>query len=399
MHMDAMLSSGNRILVVATNVGDLRLITDLLSEEFDDVDSCSDVDTAINAFGQYRPQVMILAFKSLEESERFYLGLYRRNNAVHEIPHRTIVLCHRSELPRAFELCRKRHFDDYVAFWPAGYEPQRLKMAVLLAARASASPGGDMPSPKEFAAQARRMVEIESLLERKLALGGERIGQFGESLAQAQKDVQGAVAEFSRRVLERDQMVHVKDRAALDHELDRLLETGMREPLAAASAMLDPVRQWVGSFGEELAPQLESMRALSALASRVRPVVLVVDDDPFQHRLLRGILADVPVELDFANSGTEALALLRHRRPELMLMDFNLPDVSGVDILHMLKSLPAMAGIPTILITGTSTKEVLQESLKAGAVDFMAKPFDKTRLVASISRLLDLSTAAGSTPG
>jgi CheY-like chemotaxis protein len=181
------------------------------------------------------------------------------------------------------------------------------------------------------------------------------------------------------------------DRAGTSATLMQELAT-LRElaavPFASVDQTMAPVRRWVGAFREDLDPHLESARALGELAESVRPLVLLVDDDEFQHRLLQQMLAEVPVDLVFAISGTEAAARLRSERPDLILMDFQLPDVSGVEATRRLKAAPSTADIPVILVTGTSTREVAIESRQAGAVDFMVKPLDRQRLLAGINRHL-----------
>lgn len=382
--------SDTQILVASKNVDDAKLVAELLGEDFSQVGTSFDAEHAVSDFESYQPQVLVLAFKALEELERFYLGLHRLSAQVHAIGHRTLILCQRSDSYRAYELCRKQHFDDYVVFWPASHDPQRLRMAVLLAARAGSMIGRNGPSTMAFATQARRIVELESLLQRSVARGSERIAQLSESLRQAEANVGEVLESFSQRVVSgsHGDLVEIKNRAAFEREFNRLCDVEVKRPFEAVNALLAPVSQWLDTFNDELAPHLESARVLADLADRVRPLILVVDDDEFQHRLLQRMLDEAAVELIFAGSGTEALALLRTHRPDLILMDFHLPNVSGVEVMRRLKLAPATAEIPVILITGTSTKEVLVESHKAGAVDFMVKPFDKRRLVEGINRHL-----------
>lgn len=379
-----------KILVAATNVEDARLVAELLRDDFDNVETTSDPDLAVGDFEGLRPRVLVLAFKTLEESERFYLGLYRLGERVHAIPHRTLVLCHRNDAFRAYELCRKQHFDDYVVFWPIHYDPYRVRMAVLLAARAGEVGRREGPSPVEFAAQARRIAELESLLHESMEHGDARISEMDDSLRRMEADAGDALDGFSRNVID-DAGGHgldIRDPAAFERELRRLREVAVQQPFATARAAVDPLRQWAQTFRMELGPRLQPVRELAALAERVRPLVLIVDDDEFQHRLLRQLLSEAGVDLAFASSGTEALAQLRTRGPDLILMDFRLPDVSGVEILRRLKTAPPTMHIPVIMITGASTKEVALQAHQAGAVDFMVKPFDRDRLVASIRRHL-----------
>jgi CheY-like chemotaxis protein len=137
-----------------------------------------------------------------------------------------------------------------------------------------------------------------------------------------------------------------------------------------------------------LVPLLDAVRALRVLAERSQPLVLVVDDDKFQHKLLGQLLESAKVELVFVTSATEAIARLHKRRPDLILMDVSLPDVDGIEVTRLLKSAAQFAAIPVIMITGVGGKTTVFDSLKAGAADFVVKPFDKITLLGKVRKVL-----------
>jgi len=72
----------------------------------------------------------------------------------------------------------------------------------------------------------------------------------------------------------------------------------------------------------------------------------------------------------------------------IILMDFNLPDIDGIETTRRLKAVASSADIPVIMITGQSGKELVVDSLKAGASDFLVKPFDKSTLQTKMQKLL-----------
>ena len=117
-------------------------------------------------------------------------------------------------------------------------------------------------------------------------------------------------------------------------------------------------------------------------------MILVVDDDSFQCKLLERLLGNAGYETIVAHSGAEALALLGRQHPDLILMDVALPDLNGVEITQRLKANPGTAAIPIMMITGHSERQVLTASLKAGAVDFLVKPFDREVLLQKITHHL-----------
>lgn len=384
------MSGAARILVATDVIGDSDLVRKLLRDEFDHVVGSTDPDRAIADFEKQRPEVLILAFDGLEKAERYYLGLYRLSTLVHTLPHRTLILCNKDDLRRVYELCKKEYFDDYVLFWPLTHDAPRLPMAVHHALRQLAAGGAGAPTVAEFAAQARRLAAAESLLEQYAARGGARIDVASRSLEQAQHGIGLALDGFSHQLSHGDLrgLVDVKDAPGFQREIDRLKTGEIATRLGAVAAAVQPVRDWAGALRDELAPQFEAARALQALAERVRPLVLIVDDDEYQHKLLRHLLRDENLELVFAASATGALATLRRCRPDLILMDVGLPDIDGIEATRRIKSVDQFAGVPVLMITGHSEKDMVMQSVKAGASGFVVKPFNKELLLARVRTYL-----------
>lgn len=384
------MKAATRILVVTEVVADAELVKKLLQEEFNQVSVASKLERAAQDFETVKPDVLILAFDTLEKAEHYYLGLYRLSTQVHALPHQTIILCNKVDLRQVYELCKKRYFDDYVLFWPMGHDAPRLLMAVHHALRKLAGAQADLPTASQFAAQARRLGELESLLEQHAVSGGQHIDVANQSLAQAQRDIGTALDGLSQRLEQggRGALVEVKDRAGFEREIQRLKTQEIEPRLQSVASAVQPLRQWAGALKGDLAPQLQSARALHALAERIRPLLLVVDDDDFQLKLLCRMLGDTDFEVHVASDGLEALASLRERRPDLILMDVNLGGIGGIETTRRLKASPHLANIPVIMVTGHSDKEVVVESLKAGAAGFIVKPVSREVLLAKVQALL-----------
>lgn len=379
----------NPKILVATEVGsDAEMIRRLLNDEFDNVNISVDAERAIQEFERFRPDILILAFNNLEKAERYYLGLYRLSTVVHVLPHRTLILCNKDDLRRVYELCKKEYFDDYILFWPLTNDTPRLLMAVHHAIRQLAAAAA--PGPGEIAAPARRLAELESLVDRYAANGGQRINLASRSLHQAEREIGEALDHFSRKLSQGEHagLVEVKDSGWLQGEINRLKAEEIEKRFHMISDAVKPVQEWASELKQELAPQLESAKALRSMAEHFRPVVLVVEDDDFQHKAVTQILGGMEVELAFAMSGMEALNLIRKRRPNLILMDIGLPDIDGIEVTRRLKATEQFAKIPIIMITGHSEKSIVVNSLKAGASDFVVKPFDKMALRAKVEQRL-----------
>jgi pilus assembly protein CpaE len=110
--------------------------------------------------------------------------------------------------------------------------------------------------------------------------------------------------------------------------------------------------------------------------------VLLIDDEPFYYKLLNRPMKDAGHEFDYSKTGKEGLAKISATKPEVIIVDLRLPDITGHDILERLRRDPEFNSIPVIVITA---KNELGDKLKAfelGADDYLVKPFQPEELVA-----------------
>ncbi|MBI3792506.1 MAG: Flp pilus assembly complex ATPase component TadA [Gemmatimonadetes bacterium] len=138
---------------------------------------------------------------------------------------------------------------------------------------------------------------------------------------------------------------------------------------------------------------LAADRVLAALGEDTRhdasPHVLVVDDDGANRMIARALLMSEKFEVTEATDGAEALALLRTGAMfDLVVLDLDMPKVNGREVLHALRADVASAGIPTIILTGTSDAELESSLLDEGADDYIRKPFDPRRFLGRVKATL-----------
>lgn len=123
-------------------------------------------------------------------------------------------------------------------------------------------------------------------------------------------------------------------------------------------------------------------------------LVLIVDDNADNLQVLAGHLTEAGYEVLAANNGPRALALVSNRKPDLILLDIQMPAMDGFAVCRKLKSDPDMVDIPVIFITAarTDTNDVL-EGFQLGAVDYVTKPFKSLELLARVRTHVDLKLA------
>ena len=121
--------------------------------------------------------------------------------------------------------------------------------------------------------------------------------------------------------------------------------------------------------------------------------ILLVDDDPSAIQLLSHMLADV-ANVRFATSGKDALRLARESAPDLVLLDAEMPGMSGFQILEALKADPGLEDVPVIFVTSHSEPAFELSGFELGAADFIAKPVSAPLVVARVKTQLRVKRVA-----
>ncbi len=116
--------------------------------------------------------------------------------------------------------------------------------------------------------------------------------------------------------------------------------------------------------------------------------VLIVDDSPDALALAKARLAKEGLDLIFAGGGSAGLSEARRKRPDLILLDVDMPDMSGFDVCRAVKADPELCMIPVIFLSGSSEADDKVKGLNIGAVDYVTKPFDAFELRARVNAAL-----------
>lgn len=119
--------------------------------------------------------------------------------------------------------------------------------------------------------------------------------------------------------------------------------------------------------------------------------ILIVDDETVMHDILEGLLIDRGYNLAFAGNGQEALARAAELTPDLILLDVMMPDMDGFEVCRRMRADPLLAEVPVIMLTALDDRESRLEGIKAGADDFVTKPFDGVELQARVQTITRLN--------
>src|SRR5262249_38791742 len=113
--------------------------------------------------------------------------------------------------------------------------------------------------------------------------------------------------------------------------------------------------------------------------------VLHIEDDPANRLLVRKLLAAAGHEVIDAESGLEGIRLAETKKPDIVLVDIDVPDLDGYEVTLRLRGMPALEGTPIVPITAEGDRET---SLAVGADGFIQKPIDARRFPETVARFL-----------
>ena len=115
------------------------------------------------------------------------------------------------------------------------------------------------------------------------------------------------------------------------------------------------------------------------------PLILVVDDEPPIRRLLRSSLTAQRYRVTEAETGNQAIQLLGHEKPDVVILDLGLPDLDGIEVIRRMRTL---SKVPIVVLSSRGDEKGKIEALDLGADDYVTKPFGMNELVARIRAAL-----------
>jgi PAS domain S-box-containing protein len=134
-----------------------------------------------------------------------------------------------------------------------------------------------------------------------------------------------------------------------------------------------------------------SEREVLSLAPGARsPLVLLVDDQPDNLGVLTQMLVKVGFTVTSASSGQEALNAFAAERPELLLLDLQMPEMDGLEVMRRIATMPGGAEVPVVIVSASALHTVKAKALNAGAVGFLRKPLREEELFMMLRRHIDV---------
>ena len=130
------------------------------------------------------------------------------------------------------------------------------------------------------------------------------------------------------------------------------------------------------------------------MSSNEKTTILYVEDNPDNRLLVRRILMSENYAVLEAVNAADALNLLKNARPDLILMDINMPDMDGYTLTATIKTMPGFERIPILALTANVMRGDKEKTLEAGCDGYIQKPLDIDQLIREVEKFLPRRTHA-----
>lgn len=116
--------------------------------------------------------------------------------------------------------------------------------------------------------------------------------------------------------------------------------------------------------------------------------ILVVDDASTMRRIVRGLLRELSLKnIREAENGSDALEELRRKKADLVISDWNMPQMTGIELLRAMRSDIGLKDVPVLMVTAEAKKENIMEAVQAGVSNYIVKPFSAETLQEKLNKI------------
>jgi len=122
----------------------------------------------------------------------------------------------------------------------------------------------------------------------------------------------------------------------------------------------------------------------------MNPKILSIDDSKTIRMLLKRLFTPFVCELFEAGDGQEGLEVVNREKPDLIILDYNMPVMDGVTMLRQMKENPEFKRLPVIMLTAEASPEIIGTVARLGVRDYVTKPFDSDQLLDKVIRVVNL---------
>jgi CheY-like chemotaxis protein len=363
------------VLLVTENIDEIRTVCNLIKRHFPQFYIAKDEESALKIIVDKKIDVLLMGLNTLQANEVFYLHLLSSKQNISNILYRKIVLCSREELKEAFSICNKDVFDDYFIVRPL-YDPYHilLRLRFIRRVRDNRDPTENNTfSLDDLCNYFDQVVNCQDVLdelnhdsyEKLLTIVSfsmekmkDSIFQGGAILPDQQNQIGVLIDEHTEKTLIKDVSDHQKDTHQQLH---------------------DAVKN-VAEIAKLKKDKLENPQPITPHDCNI----LLIEDDSTIRDNIKDTLHSAGYKAQMSGSATHAIQLMQTWKPEIIMIDLRLPDMSPLYVINTIKNDPALHNVRILVLAAAGDKDSAAEAMKLGVHEVMRKPVDRDMLIYKI---------------
>ena len=375
------------VLVVTDSKEELDKVMHLLSPEFGGLLNTDNQTTGVTLFKKHHPTLLILAFEDVAKAEKFYLSLYNLDPQIYTAPHKTLLLCRGGESEKAYELCKAGIMSDYVADRPL-FDPFRLRLSVSQALKHHNNEQNSFWLNQHVEKISSGVHRFNRFIKEHVFTGNkhhqETVQSFEQYTTKLTNDLKQLEDNLTSIALNEDVFRDEKDQlsAQFDEFRQNTIEAGsqpVRQQMENNDNWMGKLDQSYQDYQRKVGPDPDD--------DSISEILLVDDDDMYREMVIT-MLNSESLHIHAVSDGRAALRHLMVSKPDLILLDYQMPGIDGLTVLKDIKSNPDNKKIPVIMLTGDSSRETVGSTIQAGAAKYLIKPSDRATILGKIKEVL-----------
>lgn len=367
------MDSGKRfsILLVIKAADELESLCNMVKRHFPHFYIVHNEEDAISTIVEHQIDVLLMGLNTIQENEIFLLHLLSAKQGIDKIVFRKMVFCSREDLKDAFTICNKDVFDDYFIVRPL-YDPYHLLLRLRFIRRTQHSQS--LLKQGEFS--------VEGLCEyfdQILNCGGAVKDLNEESYRKLVKLISGSMEQMKEAIISQSgiqQQHHASIRSVIDdHTQEHVNQIEAHHQ--AHSEKLNDTLEPVGQATRLRQSKLLEDESVTFDDSNI----LLLEDEVEQRDAIKAILDSGGYKAQVSGCATHTMKLLQNWKPDAVLIDLTLPDMSALFVIDQIKHDPDMANTRIMVLAKPGDTQNAQEAMKLGVHEVMLKPIDRDMLL------------------
>lgn len=367
------MASENRfsILLIIKQSEELESLCNMVKRHFPRFYIAHNEEDALSLIVEHKIDVLLMGLHTIQENEICYLHLISAKKNIEKILFKKIVFCSREDLKEAFSICNKDVFDDYFIVRPL-YDPYHLLLRLRFIRRAL----------HEQSSSERNDFSVESLCDYfdQIISCNEEISDLNaESYEKLMHLVSFSMDRMKEKVIEEGGL-HEDHHADMRSLFDQHKEQHLREVELQQTSVKQSLQAKVDRSTNLTKQQKETLQTSDTVVFDDSNILLL-EDESEQRDQIKAILDSGGYKAQVSGCATHSLKLLQSWKPDIVLLDLTLPDMSALFVIDKIKKDPEMAHTRIMVLAKPGDTQNAQEAMKQGVHEVILKPIDRDMLL------------------